>query len=122
MRHFSISTDIHGVTSVAVSRGKTASAGTDWLDLVLNIADGGQMLITAFGPQPPVIDGDAIEAIQTAAYAEGRKDEREEWEALRAQTLGALRKAESWLAEWASAEPYISEIRAAIDAATGSRP
>lgn len=34
--------------------------------------------------------------------------------------LEALHKAEGWLAEWASAEPYIGEIRAVIAKATGA--
>ena len=36
-----------------------------------------------------------------------------------ADMMEALRKAEGWLAEWASAEPYIGEIRAAIAKAEG---
>src|SRR3990167_5564369 len=34
-----------------------------------------------------------------------------------AELLAALKRAEEWLNGWASAEPYLSEIRAAIEAA-----
>ena len=36
--------------------------------------------------------------------------------------LEALKKAEQWLSGWASAEPYIDEIRAAIALASGAKP
>jgi len=37
------------------------------------------------------------------------------------ELLEACKSAEMWLEGWASAEPYISKIRAAIDKATGQK-
>lgn len=59
-----------------------------------------------------------LDAAQTAAYAEGRKDEREEWEALRAQMLEALQAVVS-VADRKTGE--FDRARAAIAAATGEQ-
>lgn len=62
--------------------------------------------------KPPRDDDDLYGA--GCEDAQSAAAEIERLKSLNAELLAALKQAEEWLDGWASAEPYISEIRAAI--------
>lgn len=92
-----VTMNLHGVTNVAAR--EAAAEGSRWVTLSFKNKDERSVLeLTVFSDDPqallaPLASPQSMDAVQAAAYAEGRKDEREEWEAV----LSAAKCAENLL-------------------------
>lgn len=116
-----ITTNIHGVTSMTIGDSRPLSCGGYSTETRIETEDG-RIDVIAYSDAPLPVKADAA---QTAAYAEGRKDERKEWEALRAQMLAALQEVfviGDRLVDDVYGHEFVEKARAAIRAAAGEQP
>jgi hypothetical protein len=91
-------------------------------DMVAGIVNAHAALVRAQPAEPTITRIDFAPGHEDEAITE--RDVAEKLRLMKAapKLLEACRQAEQWLQGWASAEPYISVLRAAIDEAEGRSP